>query len=883
MSRFLCCVLFLTASCYGADRAPKLRLAEVQDIVPGGYRVDLTLDPSKDSFTGTIDIKVRITKPTDTIWLNGHKINVLDASLISGSKKLAAKPVAGGDDFIGLGFESAVPTGAAEIHIRYTGTIRQGDTSGVFRVTDKGNNYILTQFEATDARDAYPCFDEPSYKTPWQLTLRIPATDTAVSNTPVASETSEGGMKKYVFRESKPLPSYLIAFGVGPFEFVDAGVAGRNHFPVRIVTPKGRAQEAKYAAEVTATILTRLEDYFGIPYPYEKSDQVAVPVTVGFGAMENAGMVTYGQTIILADPASDTISRQRGYAEIAAHELSHQWFGDLVTTEWWNDIWLNEAFATWMEQKLIAEWKPEWKTRVEDVDSKLFAEDQDSLVTARKIRQPIESKEDIGSAFDGITYQKGAAVIRMFESWMGPEPFRVGVQKYLRQHAYKNATAADFLDALGSVGKSEIKGAFPTFLNQAGVPVVSVSLDCSHEAPTLHLEQERFLPLGSKSPGDESWRIPLCVRYEAGSSGRSECALMTQPKMDWVLKNAQRCPAWIEANDQAMGYYRVDYHGGLLSGLTGGDVSSRLGAPERVDLIGNVQAMTRAGKLAAADALRLVETFHADPERDVVERALDVALSPREDMVPADVMPNYRRFLLKNFQARARELGWTPQAGEPDDVRLLRPRLVRAVATYGEDQQLAKQARELTERWFRDHSAVNSEVLGSVLRSAAYSGDLGLFNRLFEEFKKTEDRQDKQRLLQAMVSFRDRAAIEAGMQAVLSGNIGLADGFMLLLSAGQGQPETRKMPLEFVKAHYDQIMKGKPSIFGFELGSFLPHVGDSFCDQQSRDELQSFLGPRVAEYGGGKRALAQAVEGIDQCIAVKAAQSKSVEEFLRSY
>ncbi len=878
MMRVVCSVLFLAVSCYGADRPPKLRLAEVEDIAPTGYRVDLTLDPVKNNFAGIIDIKITVVKPVETIWLNGNKINVLNAELTSGSKKLAAKPVAGGDDFIGLEFGSTIPEGPAEIRIHYTGSVRR-DSSGVFRAEDSGNGYILTQFEATDAREAFPCFDEPSYKTPWQLTLRVPAQDKAISNTPVVSDTAEGGIKKYVFRETKPLPSYLVAFGVGPFEFVDAGVAGRNRFPVRIVTPKGRAREAKYAAEVTATILTRLEDYFGIPYPYEKSDQVAVPVTTGFGAMENAGMVTYGQTLILADPASDTISRQRRYAEVAAHELAHQWFGDLVTTAWWDDIWLNEAFATWMEQKLIAEWKPEWKTGIDDVDSKLYAEDRDSLVTARKIRQPIRSKDDIGSAFDAITYQKGAAVIGMFESWIGPGPFREGVQKYLRLHAFKNATAADFLDALGSQGKGGVKEAFSTFLNQAGVPLVSVSLDCGHEAPTLHLEQSRYLPLGSKSPGDETWSIPVCVRYNEGS----ECTLMSQPKMDWVLKSARGCPAWIEANDHAKGYYRMDYQGGLLSALTGGGVDTRLGARERVDLIGNAQAMTKAGKLPAAAVLGLVETFHSDSERDVVERALDVALFARADMVPAELMPNYRRFLLKNFQARARELGWIPEPGEPDEVRLLRPSLLLAVATYGGDQQLGQQASELAQRWLGDHAAVRPEVLGSVLDAAAYYGGLPLFNQFLEQFKKTQYRQDKQRLLAAMVHFRDPAAIQAAMQAVLSGSISLADGLTVLLSSGQSEPETRKMPFDFVKAHYDQITKGKPGIFGFDLGAFLPRIGSSYCDAGSRDELQSFFGPRVVEYGAGQRVLAQVVEGIDQCIAVKAAQESSVAEFLRKF
>ena len=862
-----------------SGQPPKVRLAEVQDVSPTHYRVTLDLDPAKPTFGGTIVIQVRIDKPAQTLWLNASRIAVQEASAAVAGKTWQAKAIPGGDDFLGLRFDSPLPPGAAELRIRYTGEVRHGDSSGVFYLRDADSDYIFTQFESTDARDAFPCFDEPGYKTPWQLTLRVPSQDSAVSNTP-ASERTEGGVKTFTFRETKPLPSYLVAFAVGPFEFVDAGVAGTNRVPVRIVTPQGKAGEAKYAAEVTATILTRLEQYFGIPYPYEKADQVAVPITVGFGAMENPGMVTYGQNIILAKPAADTIPRQRGYAFDAAHELSHQWFGDLVTTAWWDDIWLNEAFATWMEQKLIAEWKPEWKTRVGDVDSKLFAEDEDSLVSARKIRQAIETKDDISNAFDGITYQKGAAVIGMFESWMGREEFRQGVQAYLKHYAYHNATAGDFLDSLASSSKKDVTGPFLTFLNQAGVPMVSVTLDCAPKPAVLHLEQSRSLPLGSKGASAQTWQIPVCVRYEG--SPAPECTLVSKARQDVPLRNAKSCPAWVDANADAQGYYTVDYRGGLWMALTG-SASKALTAAERVDLIGNAESMTEAGKLSAAEALSLAEGFHNDPERVVVQRALDVAASPYGHLLPPDLAANYQRFLLKNFQARARQLGWLPRTGEPDDDRLLRPSLLGTVARYGGDQELAREARTLADKWLADHGAVPAEIVSSVLATAAHTGDLALFNRFLAALRSTQDRQEKQRLLGAMIAFHDKAALEAGMQAVLKKEIPLADGFSILINAGRNFPDTRTLPFEFIERHFGEIVAGHPSIFGNELGSYLPFSGASFCDSKSRDELKAFFGPLVNQYAGAPRNLAQVLEGIDLCIARKAAQEPGVRAFLEKY
>jgi alanyl aminopeptidase len=690
-----------------------------------------------------------------------------------------------------------------------------------------------------------------------------------------------GGIKSIIFKQTKPLPSYLVAFGVGPFEFVDAGFAGKNRAPVRIVTPKGKANEAKYAAEVTATILTRLEDYFGVPFPYEKSDQVAIPVTFGFGAMENAGMVTYAQTLILAKPETDTTNRQRGYASVAAHELAHQWFGDLVTTAWWNDIWLNEAFATWTEQKILAEWKPEWESRVGDVDSKLGAEREDSLVSARKIRQEIKSKDDISNAFDGITYQKGASVIGMFESWMGPEDFRKGVQSYMKQYAFRNASAPDFLDSLSSASKKNVTQAFSTFLNQAGVPLVSVALDCKQGEAKLHVTQQRFVPLGSDGSADQVWSIPMCVRYGAGDSGESECTLVSQPSFDWKL-NAKSCPAWVEANDKAVGYYRVNYQGGLLAALTMGDVEHRLTAPERVDFMGNAESLSTAGKLPEADALSLVETFHADPERYVVERALALALAPRTQLVAEDLQPNYQRFLMKSFQARAHQLGWAAQSGESDDVKLLRPALLPAVATYGGDKGLADQARALTEKWFQDHKTIDPNMLSAILGTAAYYGDKALADRYLAELKKLQDRQERRQLLNAMASFRDPQALEAGYRAVMSGDVPFLEGARLLF-AGQGSAATRKLPFHFVQAHFDEIVAKRPTGGGFDFGSALPNVGASYCDAQSKSELQTFFEPRATQFTGGPRALAQTLESIDLCIANKSAQQPSVTAFLRKY
>ena len=535
-----------------AAEPPKLKLGD--DPRPVKYAAELTLVPGATTFAGNIGIDIYLAKPASLIWLNATGLIVEQATITHAGQTAIVTVELGDSDFIALRAPSEIPAGPATIHIRYQGKINLKDSAGVFQGKDGAETYLYTQFESTEARRAFPCFDQPNFKTPWQLTVHVRSTDRAFSNSPQISETPEANaMKRVVFGQTKPLPSYLIAAAVGPFEVVDSGVAGRNKVPVRIIVPRGKTGWAGYATQVTATIVQRLEDYFDLPFPYEKIDNVANAVTAGF-AMENAGMVTYAQDIILADPTTDTIDRQRGYASVAPHELAHQWFGDLVTTAWWDDTWLNEAFATWTSSRILATWKPEWNTRLSDLDGKFGAMGNDSLISARQIRQPIESRDDIANAFDGITYEKGAAVIRMFESWMGESEFQKGVKTYLTRYAYKSARVNDFLDAVGSAGKPGLGRAFDTFLEQPGIPEISTELLCSG-APRVRLSQKRYLPIGSAGKGEQTWRTPVCVRYPNASGPQSECFLLDSASAEFRLTKTNSCPAYLYPNANAAGYY----------------------------------------------------------------------------------------------------------------------------------------------------------------------------------------------------------------------------------------------------------------------------------------------------------------------------------------
>ncbi|HZI02699.1 MAG TPA: M1 family metallopeptidase, partial [Archangium sp.] len=477
-------------------RPPTFRLGP--QVKPTGYTVELTVDPEKEGFDGVVEIALALSESTRQIWLHGKGLTVKEATLTAGGQPRPARAVTEGDTFIGFLLENPVGPGTATLRVAYQGLALAKETVGLFRQKDGDNWYALTQFQPDDARRAVPCFDEPGFKVPWQLTLRVPGGQRAFANAPVESEqTGPDGWKTVRFRTTPPLPSEVVAFAVGPFETVDAAPAGQKGTPVRIVVPKGRTAEAAYAAQATPPLLGLLEDYFGIPYPYEKLDVLAIPRPVLFGAMENPGLVTFQMPLLLARPEHDTLSRQRRFALVQAHELAHQWFGNLVTLAWWDDTWLNESFADWLALKVTGQWQPAWNMDAERVRDRANAMTADRLVTTRRIQQPVESEGDILTAFDGaITYDKGNAVLAMFESWVGPERFRDGVRAHMRQHAHANATAADFFQALSEASGTDMTAPLSTFLHQPGVPLVTLALQCAAGAPPkLTLAQRRFLPV----------------------------------------------------------------------------------------------------------------------------------------------------------------------------------------------------------------------------------------------------------------------------------------------------------------------------------------------------------------------------------------------------
>jgi len=883
---------FTLVSALGQSDAPKLRLPTI--VRPVKYSADLRMTPGEDHFAGSMTIDLDVSQPVSTFWIHGKAL-VFDHATIrfaGGEEKVELTPATenqtSGGDFIAVTSSSPLPAGRATLHIEYTGEVSRTLTDGAFQQEYGKDWYIFSKFEPVTARRVFPCFDEPSFKVPWQLTLHVPKDLKAFSNTAIALEKDEAnGMKEVRFGETKPLPSYLVAFGVGPFDVVETEPVGKNRRPSRIIVPRGRASEAEPAASITPKLIEMLEDYFGTPYPYEKLDQIVVPLTTAWGAMENAGLIAYGD-FILSPKAQDTEARRRSRAEVMEHEMSHQWFGDLVTTAWWDDIWLNEAFASWLTGKLLNEWRPDWNIKAEAAGG-LKVMRSDSLTSARKIRQPIESPGDIANAFDGITYGKGQAVIGMFENYMGPKEFQRAIGAYLQQHAWGNATSADLLAALDSVSPG-VGVAFSTFLNQIGFTLVSVKVSCAEggsknsavgviPATRLELEQRRFVPLGSAGATEAVWSVPVCASWKDEGGTHQQCSLLTKATDHFDLKGATGCPAWLFANSNAAGYYAVSYDAELADKLIENGLP-QLKPAEAAASLRDIQLMFSSGVGDAGQQLSFVSEFSRSSNLGLVHQAAGT-VDGLSDFVPDGLRPKYAQLVRSLYGARARELGWKPKAGESYEVRQLRIQLLPLVATEGEDSELAAQAASLTQQWLKghesDHESLDADMVEPVLSATAFNGDRALFDRLVEEIKSDKVQRERSWMISALTSFRDPAITRARLDLILAKGI---DPRELQYTLFNSSPEAREVVWEFVKQNFDAINSTIAGARGIPFGASLPLTAAGFCDAAHAQQVEKFFQPRIAALPGGARYLANSLERIRQCSARAGVVNPAVVSFL---
>jgi alanyl aminopeptidase len=852
---------------------PKGRLP--QDVQPQKYTLAITIDPTKERFGGKAIIDVEMDKPRKRIWMHGRNLKVSEATVRSGDRApMKAKWEQVTDQGVAsLTVPEQVGPGEVEISISYSASFND-DLNGLYKVEEGKESYAFTQFEATSARKAFPSFDEPSFKTPFDVTLIVQKDHVAAGNTPVAEkEVLDGGLKRVRYETTKPMPTYLLAWAVGPLDVVEAEDIPSNKWrdrkiPFRGLTVKGKGDKMAYALEHHPEILEELEKYFADGYPYDKLDIVAVP-DFGAGAMENVGLTTYREQFILVEEDGPEWQR-RVFAGIVAHELAHQWFGNMVTMPWWNDIWLNEAFATWMGHKVVSRLYPEYKAQLSLLKSVQEAMEHDSLTSARQIRQPIESNHDIRNAFDSITYQKGAGVLQMFEKWIGEETFRDGLREYMRKHAWGTATAGDLLSALSEASGQNVTKPFKTFLMQPGLPFADVKTKCENGSAELTVEQSRYLPVGSEGDADKSWDFPMCVRYGAKGETQTSCKLVTS-KQATVSLDTDSCPSWVMPNADGAGYYRFALPQKELNALMDSGWGT-LGAREKLALADAVRAGFNNASIESKAVYGTLGKFAGSGIRHVEKIPMKLLKFKRDYLAPARGDKSGKQVLQRGrklFRPAFRELGWNSSKGEKSETKLRRAAVIQFLALSMEDPRVRRKAERLGRRYVSypgdieiQKDAVDSNLVDTVLSVAVQEGEAEFFDALEKKLFETEDALLRGQLLRALGHAKDDELASRARALALDERLRRNEIFKPL-SAQMGQAATREATWKWMKDHFEALSKrmSKGHV------AYLPYLADGFCSENKASEVKSFFEGKIEEYPGGPRNLRSALETIRLCAA----------------
>jgi alanyl aminopeptidase len=860
-----------------------------RNVVPSEVGLQLTIDPTQARFSGHVDISVDVASATDTIWMHGKGLNITRAVYMPANgenQSLAAREV----DVSGvlkLTAPKPIAAGKGVISIDYDAPF--GELQGAYKVKPDGRDYVMTQMEPLGARTAFPGFDEPSFKQPWRMTMVVPDADVAVANGAEASTTDlDGPMKKVVFEKTEALPSYLIAFAVGPWDVVagpDIAPNGARTTPIKLrgIAASGQGGKMKYSLAHTPEIVRALEDYFGIPYPFGKLDNLAAP-DFWAGAMENAGLIVYRDSLMFPDENS-AVGRRQAFWGVSAHELAHQWFGDLVTTRWWDDIWLNEGFATWMGNKIHGQLQPEAHTDRGLLEGAIGAMGADSLATTRRIHEPINNFTDIQSAFDGITYQKGGATLAMFERYIGEESFRTGIRNYLKAHARGNATSADLINAVAAQSDDPqgVSKAFFSFIDQPGVPFVKVDLECGSGKPALVLSQQRYLPLGSTANADQTWGIPMTVRYADGGTVREQKALVTGKQARMELTQATSCPAWVMPNAHGSGYYRFALTPKLQQALSG--AFAQLDEREQRMVADSVTAAYGAGSSTPSQLLATLPQFASAKVRQTATAGMSAVPWMAEHLIDGEkARADFLRKVAAIYRPRLDQLGLSPKQGEPEDDALLRDSLVgffahrlkdpavrtemnkagRAVLGLGGDGQLHL-------------DAVSQDLRDVALEVAVQEGGKPAFDAAEKHFRASQDAVLRSQLLGAMGGTGDASLNERVRALVFEQGLLRRNEIFPAVGNQTSEAATRPALREWVDTHFKEL-EAKLAPAGAALVNF---YAAGMCSDAEAAALQEKFAARVAAIEGGPRQLQQTVEAIRLCGAQKQARRGLPLEFAR--
>ncbi len=834
---------------------------------PTFQSINLKLDPALAEYSGSVSIQFDIKKATNTFSFNAEGLTL-------GKMKLK-----GPDGYVGFGntvnevdtgvidvtTDEEIQPGSYTLNIDFTNDFNTQATS-LYKLKVGENSYSFTQFESIDAREAFPCWDEPIFKIPFQMTLTVPENHQTVSNTPFLSEKTSDGWKTVVFEKTKPIPSYLLAIATGELEFVD--VPGMS-IPGRIVTVKGKSDMVAEAVSATPKILKALENYFGRPYPYKKLDLLAVP-EFWAGAMENVGAVTFRETILLVDPAEATVSQKRRLASVVSHELAHMWFGDLVTMEWWDDLWLNESFASWMGNKITHEVFPEYQMDISSARRASGVMSSDARPSAEPIRQPVNDPGDL-TGNSGVIYVKGEATLKMFEQWVRPEVFRKGVLDYLAAHEWGNATASDLWSALSEASGKDVTAAMSVFIDKPGVPQVEVetALDGS-----ITLTQSRFANYGVTQPETPVWTIPVELRYADESGIRSKTITLSEPSMTVKLESDGDIK-WILPNPGITGYYRWKTSAAGLNAIA--NASSSLEPREKIGYLGNLSALLDAGIVSGGDYLKALGGLSVDKDANVISAVIAGLGKVEGAFVPDELSEQYAIYVRNTLAPALKQFGMAPKAGEDEAITRVRPQLIGIMVNSGHDEATQEYCEKVAKKYLADPQSVEASTIGVAIQVSALRGHRDMFDEYRKRFETAEKPAERSRFLSALGQFRDPELRDEALLYAFDGPLRPQELFTIPGGVARVSDASQEYIFTWLQKNYEAITSKMPPMFK----TFLPFFAGG-CSGELLAEANTFFMDSTRYVKGVERQLGRVSDQVNDCVGLREREGPAVAAYLRS-
>jgi aminopeptidase N len=902
----------------GGEQIPLGKLPPA--VIPLRYRITLTVNPSAERFSGHVEIDVRFSEKRRAIFLHGRGLNVLAASVRLNARHSITAHYAQADKsgVARLIFVDEVPAGKATLVFDYDAPFGKS-LSGLYKVVERGDAYAFTQFESISAREAFPCFDEPGFKTPFQLSVIAPSADKVISDVPVQAATRQraGGTTATLFQWTRPLPTYLMALAVGPLDVVDAGEipasAYRTH-PVHLrgIAARGQGRRLTYALSLTPKIVLALENYFAVAFPFPKLDLIAVP-NFAAGAMENAGAITFRERLLLVD-ANAPLDQKRSSLAVQAHEISHQWLGDLVTPAWWDDVWLNESLANWMEYKTAQSVMPELQFDTNTLRNGFDAMDLDELPGARAVRQPVPTSGDIDNAFDDITYGKGSAILLMFESFLGDDNFRSAMHAYLVKYANRSATADDFIETIATAARvpsdsekvditiertgaitwnshpvasmaalidqethmaasaspQQVANAFHDFISQPAIPYLRFDIACAG-APAARVAQSAYTPIGGQ-PRRLAWHVPVCLKDEGGDRF---CRIVDRKVSDVLL--GASCPIALMPNDQGKGYYRFNLGVSHWHALI--ERASQLSPANQIALLSNLSAAMYAGDAPPSDLLLAIQKLAPTARWDVLWTIDQTLHRLRLRAVTPTDLPLYRGFVSANFAKRFFALGIRGATADDAATTLARRWLATLMVSEARDVSVITDLASAANAYLagKPDAAPAPELLGEAMRAGVITGGAPFAAKLMSAFQKTSDENERQLIVYAFAGSDDSSLMGPLLSYALTQ--GMRTGELRYLYQHFAQEPVAQVTLwAWYKTNYRTLL-GRVSRDGMRNA---PRLLSEACDASSRDDIETFFRPKVSELTGIARPLELAEESISRCIAFREIGAQSLETALRN-